>query len=128
MAWPAALGVAWIVAGIYVVSWWGQFRRLLRRPLALLSDGGTRYALLTGLTITVYSLVDKRGVAYVQPFLYMYLMTAGAALGLAPYILRNRGIGLVRREWRENALPIVVAGLLTFLAYGLVLTALSISP
>jgi drug/metabolite transporter (DMT)-like permease len=72
-------------------------------------------------------LVDKRGVTYVQPFLYMYLMTLGCAVGLAPYILRKQGIGAIQQEWKINAGPIAVAGLLTFLAYGLVLTAFSLS-
>ena len=124
---PAILGVASIVVGIYIVSWWGNFHLVLRQPLSFLRHGGTLYALLTGLTIAVYSLVDKRGVAQVQPFLYMYLLTLGSALGLLPYIARNKGLELVRREWRLNALPIVAAGLLTFSAYGLVLTALALS-
>ena len=124
---PAILGVVAIVIGIYVVSWWGNFARLLRQPLSFLRDSGTRYAILTGLTIAIYALVDKRGVGHVQPFLYMYLMTLGCALGLAPYILRNQGLALVRREWRLNALPILAAGLLTFTAYGLALTAFSLS-
>jgi hypothetical protein len=53
---------------------------------------------------------------------YIFL-TAGSALTLAPYILARKGIGAVKTEWLENALPITVAGLLTFAAYGLVLTA-----
>ena len=124
---PAMVGIAAIVIGIYTVSWWGNLKSILRQPLAILKNSGTRYAILTGLTIATYSLMDKRGVAYVQPFLYMYLMTAGSALGLAPYILRTRGLGAVRKELSLNAGSIAVAGLLTFLAYGLVLTALSLS-
>jgi drug/metabolite transporter (DMT)-like permease len=124
---PAAVGIAAIILGIYTVSWWGSFHRLARRPLEFLKDGGTRYALLTGLTIAAYALVDKRGVAYVQPFLYMYLMTLGAAVGLAGYIVQKHGIAAIRDEWRANARSMVVAGLLTFLAYGLVLTALTMS-
>jgi drug/metabolite transporter (DMT)-like permease len=120
-------GIIAIVMGIYTISWWGNFRRLVREPLHLLKNSGTRYAVLTGLTITVYALVDKQGVGHVQPFLYMYLMTLGVAVGLAPYILRKRGLLAMRQEWRANAAPIVVAGILTFLAYGLVLTAFSLS-
>ena len=127
MALQAILGVAAIVAGIYVVSWWGNFRRLARRPLDLLRNPATRYAVLTGLTISTYAIVDKRGVGHVQPFLYMYLMTLGSALGLSPYILGTRGLGAVRREWLTSARTIAVAGILTFLAYGLVLTAFSLS-
>ena len=33
----------------------------------------------------------------------------------------------MRIEWRANAVPITIAGVLTFAAYGLVLTAFSIS-
>lgn len=124
---PAVAGIGAIVVGIYLVAWWGRFRQLFRRPLALLQDAGIRYAILTGLTIAAYTLVDKRGVSHVQPFLYMYLLTLGCALGLAPYILGAQGRSAVVQVWRSSARPIVAAGLLTFLAYGLVLTALSIS-
>ena len=75
VALPAVIGIALIVVGIYVVSWWGRLRQILARPWALLRDAGVRYAIVTGLTITVYSLVDKRAVEHVQPFLYMYLLT-----------------------------------------------------
>ena len=127
MAPPAVAGVVAIIAGIYTVSWWGSFRRLSRRPLAFLTNSATRYAILTGLTISIYALIDKRGVSHVQPFLYMYLMTLGSAAALAPYVLRKQGWMAVQREGRVNLLPITVAGLLTFLAYGLVLTAFSLS-
>jgi drug/metabolite transporter (DMT)-like permease len=124
---PAIIGIVAIVGGIYTVSWWGNFRRLARHPLDLLKNADTRYAILTGLTIASYTIVDKKGVGHVQPFLYMYLMTLGSALGLTPYILRRRGTGAIRREWRANAVLIVVGALLIFLAYGLVLTAFSLS-
>ncbi len=127
VALPAMVGIALIVVGIYVVSWWGRLRQILARPWALLRDAGVRYAIVTGMTITVYSLVDKRAVEHVQPFLYMYLLTIVSAVALAPYVLRRYGPALVREEWSSNARPIVVAGLLFFVAYGLALTAFSLS-
>ena len=123
----AVIGIALIVVGIYVVSWWGRLRQILARPWALLRDAGVRYAIVTGVTITVYSLVDKRAVEHVQPFLYMYLLTIVSAVALAPYILRRYGLALVREEWTKNARAIAVAGLLFFVAYGLALTAFSLS-
>ena len=93
----------------------------------LFRNPGTRYAALTGLTIAAYTIVDKRGVDYVQPFLYMYLMTLGSAVGLSPYVLVKRRLGGIRNELRANSVVISVAGSLTFLAYGLVLTAFSLS-
>jgi len=57
----------------------------------------------------------------------MYYLTAESALTLASYILTRKGFAAMKTEWRENALPITVAGLLTFAAYGLVLTDFSLS-
>ena len=120
-------GIVAIVFGIYTISWWGNFGNVLRNPLELLKNRGTRFAILTGLTIAAYAIIDKRGVSHVEPFLYMYFMTLGSALGIAPYILRKWGVATVGQVLRTNSGAIVVAGLLTFLAYGLVLTAFTLS-
>ncbi len=125
---PLAIGgIAAIICGIYTISWWGNFHQVLRSPLLFLRSAGMRYAVLTGLTIAVYSIVDKEGVSHIQPLLYMYFLSIGTAVMLAPYILASKGLDAVKSEWRANALPITAAGLLTFAAYGLVLTAFSLS-
>ncbi len=126
-AWLAVSGIVFIILGIYIVSWWGRFREIIVQPLVVLRDAGIGYAILTGLIITSYTLVDKRGVEHIQPFLYMYLLTLGAAFGLAPYVLVTHGLAPVKREWRRNFWPIVASGVLVFLAYGLALTAFSFS-
>ena len=123
----AIAGIAAIIGGIYTISWWGDFHQVWRRPWRFLSSAGMRYALATGVVIATYSIVDKEGVGHIQPVLYMYILSIGTAVLLAPYILVHKGVAAVRTEWRANALPITVAGLLTFTAYGLVLTAFSLS-
>ena len=127
IALPAVLGIAAIVAGIYIISWTGELQRFLLQPWSILGNTGARYAVLTGLTIAVYAIIDKRGVSHVQPFLYMYLMSLGSAVCLFPYIRRKWGAQALGRTWRSHRKSIVAAGLLTFLAYGLVLTAFSLS-
>ena len=127
IALPAVLGIAAIVAGIYITSWTGELQRFLLQPWSVLGNTGARYAVLTGLTIAVYAIIDKRGVSHVQPFLYMYLMSLGSAVCLFPYIRRKWGAQALGRTWRSHLKSIVAAGLLTFLAYGLVLTAFSLS-
>ncbi len=122
-----ALGIALIVIGIFLVSWWGRFQSLLANPSTLVQDPGIRYAVLTGITITIYTLVDKQGVGHVQPFLYMYLLTLGSAIGFAPYIFHTYKLATVQREMNAHRRPMLAASFLVFLAYGLVLTALSIS-
>ncbi|MDA1128960.1 MAG: DMT family transporter [Chloroflexi bacterium] len=123
----AITGIAAIIGGIYTISWWGNFHQVLRRPLLFLRSAGMIYAVLTGLTIAAYSIIDKEGVGHIQPILYMYFLSLGTAVMLAQYILVRKGFASVREEWHSNAGPITVAGLLTFTAYGLVLTAFSLS-
>ena len=123
----AIAGIAAIIAGIYTISWWGNFHQVLRSPLLFLRSAGMRYAVLTGLTIAAYSIVDKEGVGHIQPLLYMYFLGTGTAVMLAPYILAHKGASAIKAEWSANAVPITVAGLLTFAAYGLALTAFSLS-
>ena len=123
----AILGIVAIIIGIYTVSLWGSFGRLTSQPMIIFREPGFKYAVLTGLTIASYAIVDKEGVDRVQPFLYMYFMTLGSAVGLAPYIVGKWGVGAIRLEWRANTAPITLAALLTFTAYGLVLTAFSLS-
>ena len=127
VALPAILGIAAIVVGIYIISWTGELQRFLLRPWNMMRNTGARYAVLTGLTIAMYVTIDKRGVSHIQPFLYLYLMSLGSAVLLFPYIRRKWGIQAMGLTWRSSRTSIVLAGLLAFLAYGLVLTAFSLS-
>jgi drug/metabolite transporter (DMT)-like permease len=125
--WPAILGIVFVVAGIYTISWWGQFRKIVTNPLSYLREGGVFYALLTGFTITTYSLLDKRGVEYVHPFLYMYLLMVGVSIGLVPYMLRNYSFSQIKGAWTGAWWAIPVAGLLSYVAYASILSAFSLS-
>ena len=124
LAW---VGIGTIVVGIYTMAWWGQLRQFATMYALTENLPGLIYALLTGLCIALYTIVDKRGVAHVSPFLYLYLMTAGVAIGWSPYIIRNYGATGMVREWRGGWVSIISASGLLFLAYGLVLTAMSIT-
>ena len=123
----AVTGIVAVIAGIFVVYWSGHLVMMFRHPLMLLRERPTRYALATGLFIASYTVWDKVGVGHVSPLLYMYLMALGSGIVLTPYVLATRGIAVVRREWSVNAWTIVIVGGLTFLAYGLVLSALEVS-
>ncbi len=121
------IGIAAIVAGIYAAAWWGNLRQLTSSAVLRANLPGIGYALLTGLCISFYTIIDKQGVAYVNPFLYLYLMTCGVAVGWLPYIIRVHGTAGVVGEWRNAWLPIIAASGLLFLAYGLVLTAMRLT-
>lgn len=123
----AIVGIAGVVLGIYTIYWWGSLGLILRDPLRLLREPGTRAAVATGLIIATYSIWDKVGVRYINPLLYMYLMSLGTFLGITPYVLKKYGMKAPKIEWQASPREIIVAGLLTFAAYGMVLTALDVS-
>jgi len=94
------------------------------RPSSALGPG-TGWAVLTGLTIAAYALVDKAGVARLHPVPYIGLMFAGCLLLLLPAALGNAG--RLRREWTVNWRAIVIASAMTLTAYLLVLFAFRLS-
>ncbi|MQF86558.1 MAG: hypothetical protein FI734_03745 [SAR202 cluster bacterium] len=123
----AIIGIMSIVGGIFTAYWGRQILLITREPSKLLKDPGTKYALLTGLTITAYSIWDKIGVSYVTPMLYMYLLSLGASTGLAPYILLRHEVKGIQKELQFNLARILVAAVLAFFAYAAVLMALRLS-
>ena len=144
MSWQAAVGAVSIVTGLAFItisdvnnatikrtarSWllllknWRvvkRFRQLIR-PAWLL-------AILTGVVIGIYSVVDAQGVKHVQPALYMFFLQLGGGLGMmaiqSRLETREAFIDEARRHWKI----LVIGGLLQFAAYTLVLTALTFSP
>ena len=123
----AMLGVITIVSGIFTAYWWGHMFEIVRSPLKFLKDPGTRFALLTGVSIAGYSVWDKVGITHVNPLLYMYLLSLGTAIGLVPYIFWKHNVTTIKNEFILNKFPIFGAAILTFFAYSAVLSALQFS-
>ena len=123
----AAIGIAMVVIGIYIIYWWQNARDIIRHPTTLFKDVGSRYALLTGLIITCYTIWDKQGVAYVNPIVYTYIMFVGVGIVLTPYMLRMHGASEIKTEWTLSKKHIVTVGLLMIFAYALVLSAMRLS-
>ena len=100
-------------------------------PRALRAAGaGTAvgFALATGVVIATYTLWDKTAVSglLVPPLLYDWSVCVGQAIVLTPLAMR-RGRA-VRTAWADHRWEVIGVGVLTRLAYILVLTALVVSP
>jgi uncharacterized membrane protein len=121
------IGIVTIVAGIFIVYWWGQVSKIAIDPSAFFKNPSIYYAILTGCAIAGYSVWDKLGIKYVNPLLYMYLLALGTAIGLTPYMLLKHSMKSVGKELKFNFLGITVAAMLAFAAYAIVLSALQIS-
>jgi len=105
------LGVAALLAGIWLV----------RRPSG--ASGPLLAALLTGLCIGTYTLIDRVGVRLGPPWLYgwlMFMLTCGL---LAAWVTVFGGAGSAP-GWRRSAL----VGLLMSATFYVVLVALAIAP
>lgn len=147
---PTAVGLAGvlvIVLGLYLVnlsslSDW-------KRPLLGFRSPAARWALLTGLLISTYSAVDKQGMKFFDPIVYLYLILAVGCIALMPqWVSPTRRAALIREilpdrraaanphvaatrlVWHNSsrAIAIAAASLLGAAAYVLVLAALRISP
>ncbi len=117
-------GVALVVLGIVGLHLGPRARSAAASPSRSVG-AGTRWALLTGLTISAYSLVDKAGVARLHPLPYITLLGLGTSLLLLPAVLANRD--RLRREWQVNWRAILVASAMNLTAYLLVLFAFRLS-
>ena len=83
---------------------------------------------LTGLWIATYTLIDAWAVTSLglEPLVFFFLSLVFSALVLVPWVLRD--LGSVSTTWRETRRPIVVVGVLSPLAYTLVLFAMRLAP
>ena len=99
---------------------------------SLVGRGGSReaivFALLTGTTIATYTLWDKHAVGPtgLSPIVYYWGSNLTVALILAPWVLRARGD--LRTAWTSSRRNAVGVGLLSPLAYVLILYALARAP
>jgi drug/metabolite transporter (DMT)-like permease len=106
-----AVGVCLVGIGVLLV-------RGLRRTA---EPAGILFGLAIACFIAAYTLVDKYGIRYAAPFVYLELSMLLSGLGYSGGVLRFRGRSALRAEWGWAT---VAAGLATFGAYGFVLAAL----
>ena len=121
------IGVACLLAGFLALQRpWLALRSALangRRPGA---PGPIAFAVATGVAIAAYSTVDRVGTRLIDPVPYAALIWLSGSLILAiGVVAAGRGTG-----WREPQVvrPAAVGGILTLVAYLLVLYALSVAP
>jgi drug/metabolite transporter (DMT)-like permease len=116
-------GIGLILTGLMTINVLGARGRVAEE----LEHGrrGLVFAVLTGLVISSYSLVDKAGVARVHPLVYLYGIFIIEFLWVTPYVLaRHRGA--VWHELRANRHAVLIGGVLNLGTYLIVLAALRV--
>jgi len=110
------LGVCLVGVGILLVRGLGGERDL----------AGGALAVAIASSIAAYTLVDKSGIRYASPIVYLELGLAATALGaLLLVALLPSGRARLRAAFRATS---AVAGVVSFIAYALVLAALERAP
>lgn len=111
-----ALGIGLVVIGIAATGAMGRAPGARFRP-----GSGTGWAVLTGVIIAAYSIVDRTGVRVLHPVPYLTLMSLGACLVLSPIAVGRRA--QLVAEWRKNGRTILLASTMNLSGYLLVLFA-----
>jgi len=121
---PIALGGALlVVAGAYLLT--GNPLRLFSRD----RPRGAGFALLTGATIALYTVIDKIAVSQylIPPIVFDWACVALRILIFLPLALRS-GRGSLTESWRVDRRGIFIVAIFSPLAYILVLTAMVFTP
>jgi uncharacterized membrane protein len=118
------------IVGLHVREILGAFGSPETRPTMqarFLTNRGAIYALITGLTIAAYSLVDKVGVGHAHPLVYGYFIFVSMTIGLTPYVLAKHRVDAIR-EFLSNPFLVFVGGLFVQGTYLIILAAMTIAP
>jgi drug/metabolite transporter (DMT)-like permease len=106
------------VVGVLLVAGGVLFVRGLRR------GRGVGFGLVIACCIATYTVVDKHGVSHAAPLAYLEVVTSCIGFTYLAGFTAVRGPRALRAAWGWKP---VVAGLASFLAYGLVLWALQLA-
>jgi drug/metabolite transporter (DMT)-like permease len=111
----AIAGICLVAAGVILVRGVG----------GTASARDLRMALLIGVTIAGYTLVDKQGLKHAHPLPYLMLVVGAPGLIYVALLGRRRGVAALRAEAGWST---VAAGIGMFGAYALVLAAIRLAP
>lgn len=120
------IGILFIIGGVYCVHLRSFTGAAFLEPFRALQGGASLWALITGLAIAFYSLVDKVGVGLVYPPIYIYILMLITWVSITPWVLIRERDGL-KSEWSRHKGAIVAVGFLSGFTYLMILFALTMS-
>ena len=88
---------------------------------------GIILSILVGLNISFYTIVDKKAVSAVNPFIYPILITIGGSLGAIMFTGSKNKILDLRLHFKKNYSTVIVGSTVMYFAYSVMLYALNIS-
>ena len=127
VSFKGAAGILLVVLGSYGINMQTLSLESLGRPLrALSSDRAIRFALLTLLSVTAYSIVDKVAVGTIHPVVFAFLYPWISLSLFTVYLGVHKNWGQIKNEWRTHNKSILICGVLSIFGYFLILVAFTI--
>lgn len=120
-----AIGIAGIALVALGILWVALAGRAGSRDAAPKGGRGTRWALLTGILIASYSVIDSGAVQLYAPLPYIILMMLGTVICAAPFALRRPAEvkAEITHSWRQ----LLIFGPVSIIGYGLILYAFTLA-
>jgi uncharacterized membrane protein len=113
-------GIIGIVTGIYLLSGWTPFKtrdNLSFRPIF--------FAVMVGLCITCYTVIDKMTLQYLSPLSLLQVGNLGLLLVFIPLLIKRK---LWTDEWKLNWKFILLGSFFSLGSYLLFLVAMTMAP
>ncbi|MCI0412686.1 DMT family transporter [bacterium] len=126
-------GIFLVVVGLYLINL--PSLAVWSRPLHAFRSAASRWALLTGILISTYSAIDKIGIQYFSPLVYLYLILLVSWVCMSIqwffpvrrfYLLEE--IRKAEGEKRSRFFSIIAAAMSGCIGYLFVLAALRLTP
>lgn len=96
-------------------------------PEKILSNKHVRFAFLALTTSVGYTLIDKVGVSYLNPLIYVFIQCSITVLMFAGYVFRVKARSKIFEMWRKSKPEIFLNGLIAAVQYPLVLFAFTLA-
>lgn len=119
-------GIIIILVGIYLLHLRSISWKSFLEPLKYMKGKATTYAFSTALFSAFYSVNDKMGVRYVQPFVYIYITWVVLGIFYLPIIFSKNNRKDIKFEWKDNKKSILISAFLVLFSYLLTLFAFTI--
>jgi len=88
---------------------------------------GIILSVLVGLNISFYTIVDKKAVSSINPFIYPILITVGGSLGAIMFTGSKNKIADLKLQFQNNYKTVIIGSTIMYFAYSVMLYALNIS-
>ena len=117
------VGILLVTLGIYIlhlksISSWNA---VIEPITSITKNAATRYALLTLITVSLYSITDKVAVSFIYPVLYSYLLIVFAFIYYSLYFFRIKNWQAIKNEWKDYKVKAITNGILVLGGYLLIL-------